>query len=169
MIYRNLFIFTLCAILTIGTISCRRSQKTEPSGTHGFHEIIDSRRYFPENYLEVELPEQRLEILHFHHTIECIECYLIGEALMELLTNNYQEEVNRGLITYRRINSEYLENKPILFDYAVMEEDFITHIMTEELDQITQHHYLWPMALEHSELLKPTLAEIISEYMELLN
>ncbi len=121
--------------------------------------------YFPENLTEMDLPDYRLDIVHFWH--ECLESYFIGEALMEILPEYYQDEVNQGLITYRRVRSQYLENSEIVFNYKAMTEDFVTHLITPDADEMKNHHFLWYIA-EDEEKLHQYLKDMLQSMMSKL-
>ena len=114
------------------------------------------------------MPPTRLDLLRFHHTEECEECFLIGEAVLDILNKEYSPELEQGLITYRAVNSEYLENKPLLLHYGVMEEDFVTNVLSPTLDQIDQHHELWLITKDSSQL-RQALLQIIQERFELID
>jgi hypothetical protein len=124
-------------------------------------------RYYPENFFENELLEFRLDVLRFHHTDECFECLTIGEALLDLLKEDFADDVAQGTITYRAVNSEYFENKPLLMKYGVMEEDFVTHLISQDQDLIQQHHDLWLIA-QNDEELRLALKEIIQSLLNQL-
>ncbi len=127
--------------------------------SHPSQETIIS---YPENYYEMDLPDYRLDIVHFWH--ECLESYYIGEAIKEILQEHYQEEVEQGLITYRLVRSQYLENSELVFNYKAMTEDFVTHLITEEKDEMKNHHFLWYIA-EDEERLRQYLIDMLQSMM----
>lgn len=86
--------------------------------------------YLPEWEWE-ELPESRIELLRFHHTVECEDCRMVGEMVLFLLQNTYSQQAKEGSIIYKSINSELLENKPLLQHFEVMEEDFVINFVNE--------------------------------------
>jgi sortase (surface protein transpeptidase) len=131
------------------------------------HKAIQTIRYYPPNYEKLDLPSTRLDLLRFHHTEECEDCFLIGEAVLDILNKEYSLELEQGFITYRVVNSEYLENKPLLMQYGVMEEDFVTHTLGTEVDKIEQHHDLW-LITKDSIQLRQALVQIIKERLQLI-
>lgn len=136
-------------------------------GKKNEYKEIQTIRYHPSNYQELDLPSTRLDLVRFHHTEECEECFLIGEAVLDILNKEYSQELERGMITYRAVNSEYLENKPLLLHYGVMEEDFVTNVLSPTIDQIEQHHDLW-LITKDSTQLRQALLQIIEERLELI-
>lgn len=121
--------------------------------------------YYPQNFLQMDLPDYRLDMVHFWH--ECLESYFIGEALMEILQEHYQDEIAQGLITYRRVRSQYLENSDIVFNYKAMTEDFVTHLTAPGIDEMKNHHFLWYIA-EDEERLHQYLTDMLQDMMDKL-
>ncbi len=154
--YSFMTIFCLCFILFMSSCRFGAPQTRSP--------IAPSIRYYPENYLQMDLPEYRLDLVRFHHTVECEDCYLIGEAILDVLEKDYSSELSQGIITYRTVNSEYLENKPLLLQYSVMEEDFVSHLISPDHNEIKQHHDLWLM-VDDDEQLRHELTIIIEQMM----
>lgn len=91
--------------------------------------------YLPEWEWE-ELPESRIELLRFHHTVECEDCRMLGEMVLYLLQNTFSQEAREGKIIYQSINSELFENKPLLQHYEVMEEDFVINFVNKGTESV---------------------------------
>jgi hypothetical protein len=151
-------------VLVLSMNACRTTQQTSQQKHNTLAQTI---RYYPAHYLDMDLPTERLDLVRFHHTEECDDCFLIGEAVLDVLNHEYSHELEQGLITYRVVNSEYLENKPLLLKYEVMEEDFATHTLSSSLDQIEQHHDLW-LITDNKLLLRQALLQIIQERLKLI-
>ncbi len=130
------------------------------------HQTFETISYYPENLLEMDLPSERLEILHFRS--DCLESYYIGTILLDLLQTNYAQEVSEGIISYRKIQSEYLENQSLLMQYGAMKEDFISHLIKKDSDRIDQHHLLWYIAEDEEKVIE-YLEKLINESLEKLN
>jgi len=91
---------------------------------------------------------------------------MVGEMVLYLLQNTFNEEAKQGKIIYKSINSELLENKPLLDHFQVMEEDFVINVVTHEEESITHDPEPLALAKEADKLhlyLKEMLAEHISK------
>ncbi|MDD4664197.1 MAG: hypothetical protein PHD83_06015 [Caldisericia bacterium] len=114
-----------------------------------------------------ELPEKRIELLRFHHTVECEDCRMVGEMVLYLLQNTFNEEAKQGKIIYKSINSELLENKPLLDHFQVMEEDFVINVVSQEEESIT--HDPEPLALaKEADKLHIYLKEMLADHLSKL-
>lgn len=156
MIFCFLLLYLLCSFNACTTK--QNSTKTTMSETI---------QYYPENYLELNLPEYRLDIVRTHHTVECVDCLIIHEATLDVLNKEYSNELKQGFITYRAINCEYLENKPLVLKYDAMEEDFITHIVGNGLNIMEKHHDLWLITNDKNKL-REQISAIIKSCMNRL-
>jgi len=124
--------------------------------------------WYPAEWESQEPPENRIELLRFHHTIECEDCRMVGEMVLYILQNTFSEQAKKGIIIYKSINSELLENKPMLDHFQVMEEDFVVNIVTGEQESIT--HDPEPLALaKEADKLHLYLKKMLSDHLSLLN
>lgn len=156
---KNKWILLLIVCLIIP--GCRH----QPGKTSISPKIIPIVWYLPE-WETQELPEKRIELLRFHHTVECEDCRMVGEMVLYLLQNTFNEEAKQGKIIYKSINSELLENKPLLDHFQVMEEDFVINVVSQEEESITHDPQPLALAKEADKLhlyLKAMLSEHISK------
>jgi len=159
--------YSKLVLLMVLVLSMNACQATQQISRQKQKVSAQTIRYYPAHYLDMDLPTERLDLVRFHHTEECDDCLLIGEAVLDILSQEYSHELEQGRITYRAVNSEYLENKPLLLKYEVMEEDFATHTLSSSLDQIEQHHVLW-LITDNKLLLRQALLQIIQERLKLI-
>ena len=164
--HSNIFLKRMILCFLLLSLLCSFSAcKTKQNSTK--KTINKTIQYYPENYLELDLPEYRLDIVRTHHTVECADCLIIHEATLDVLNKEYPDELKKGLITYRAIDCEYLENKPLVLKYDAMEEDFITHIVGNGLNIMEKHHDLW-LLTNNKTKLRSRIATIIESCMNKL-
>jgi len=117
--------------------------------------------YYPANFELLNLPENRIEIIRFHHTEECDDCFIIGNAFLSILKKEYSELCQKGIITYRAVNSELLSNKSLCEKYESLEEDLVLNTVINNKDNLSHLHDLW--------LLTKDLEKLNSKIKELLD
>lgn len=109
-----------------------------------------------------DLPTQRIEILRFHHSVECKDCATIGHFVVYLLKKEFQTECESGKVIYLSVNSDMLENKPLLDKFNVLEEDFVVSIVKGDKEEI--RHDVTPFQLARDgKDLTPFLRKTIQE------
>lgn len=128
---------------------------------------VESVVWFSPEWENQDLPTNRIELLRFHHTVECQDCKMVGEMILFLLQNEFTSETKSGTIIYKSINSELLENKPILQHFEVYEEDFVINRVLD--GQETIYHDPKPLELaKEADKLHQYLKELmISELTKL--
>jgi hypothetical protein len=124
--------------------------------------------YFPENFEDINLPDNRIEIVRFHHTVECKDCLVLGNVVLSILKKDYEDACKNGIITYRSANSELLSNKPLCEKYESLEEDLVFNIVLNNKDQISHHHELWLLASEQKKL-EEKLSELLKKEIETIS
>ena len=156
---KNKWILVLILLLLI--TGCRKN--TERASDKP--KMISIVWYLPE-WDTLELPENRVELLRFHHTVECEDCRMLGEMILYLLQKTFAEEAKQGKIIYKSINSELLENKPLLDHFQVMEEDFVINVVKQEEENVTHDPEPLGLAKEADKLyiyLKALLSDHLSK------
>lgn len=86
-----IFCFLLLSLLCSFNACTTKQNSTKTS-------MSETIQYYPENYLELDLPEYRLDIVRTHHTVECADCLIIHEATLDVLNKEYPDELKQGLI-----------------------------------------------------------------------
>lgn len=124
-------------------------------------EVKSVEYYLPEWEFK-DHPEKRIEIVRFHHTVECKDCATIGHFVIFLLKKEFQKECQDGLIIYRSVNSELLENSHLLDKYNVQEEDFVINIVNGENESIVHDEEPFKLAKDGKDLT-PYLRKIFTE------
>ena len=153
---KNKWIVCWLLVLIVGASSC------SPRSNVSTKEPVKSVEYFLPKWEFEEYPEKRIEIIRFHHTIECRDCETIGHFVIFLLKKEYQQECEEGLIIYRSVNTDLLENQPFIDQYEVLEEDFIITVIDGEKETFVHDETPFKLAREGKDLT-PYLRKVISE------
>jgi hypothetical protein len=61
---------------------------------------------------------QKVEIYHFHGTIQCYSCKTVGAYAEETIISNYLGEIQSGRIVFASINYDLPENKELAVKYG---------------------------------------------------
>lgn len=123
---------------------------------------VKSVEYYLPKWEFIDHPEKRIEILRFHHNVECRDCTTIGHFAIYLLKKEFQKECEKGLLIYRSVNSDLLENKPLLDKYNVLEEDFVVNIVNGEKESIVHDETPFKLAKDGKDLT-PYLRKVFSD------
>lgn len=128
---------------------------------------VKSVEYYLPEWENKEHPAKRIEIVRFHHTVECRDCSIIGHFVLFLLKQEFQKECEEGLIIYRSVNSDLLENQSLLEKYNVLEEDFIINVVQGEKESFVHDEMPFKLAREGKDLT-PYLRKIITDGLKLI-
>ena len=154
-------VFSLIFVLIVSLVSCMPRPKVPLVAP------VKSIEYYLPQWEFKESPEKRIEILRFHHTIECRDCATIGHFVIFLLKKEFQKECEQGLLIYRSVNSDLLENKALLDKYSVLEEDFIVSIVKGEKESFVHDETPFKLAKDGKDLT-PYLRKVFSEGLKSL-
>jgi hypothetical protein len=158
---KNILIVLMLIVMVFSLTSCIPKPRVPIGGE------VKSVEYYLPKWETEEHPEKRIEILRFHHTVECKDCATIGQFVIFLLKKEYQKECETGLIIYRSVNSDLLENKPLLDKYNVLEEDFVINIVNGEKESIVHDETPFKLAREGKDIT-PYLRKVFSEGLKSL-
>ena len=60
----------------------------------------------------------KLEVFHFHASRQCYSCITVGNYAEETLNTYFADELEQGIIVFRKINGELAENRDIVEKYG---------------------------------------------------
>jgi hypothetical protein len=158
---KNKWIVLGLLLLSVTLCSCMPKPRVPIGGE------VKSVEYYLPKWETEEHPEKRIEILRFHHTVECKDCATIGQFVIFLLKKEYQKECESGLIIYRSVNSDLLENKSLLDKYNVLEEDFVINVVNGEKESIVHDEEPFKLA-KNGKDLTPYLRKVFSDGLKSL-
>jgi hypothetical protein len=152
---------SLIFVLIVSLVSCMPRPKIPLVAP------VKSVEYYLPEWEFKDHPEKRIEIVRFHHTVECRDCATIGNFVVFLLKKEFQKECQEGLLIYTSINSELLENSHFLNKYNVQEEDFVVNIVNGEKESIVHDETPFKLAKDGKDLT-PYLRKVFTEGLKSL-
>jgi len=60
---------------------------------------------------------EKIEIIHFHPTQQCLSCKLVGRYAEETVNTYFQNELSNGKLAFMHINGELANNSEIVKKY----------------------------------------------------
>jgi hypothetical protein len=61
---------------------------------------------------------QKIEVIHFHPTQQCVSCRTVGAYAEETVNTFFQNELSTGKLTFQHINGELANNSAIVQKYG---------------------------------------------------
>jgi len=61
---------------------------------------------------------EKIEIIHFHVTQQCLSCILVGGYAEETVNTHFQNELSSGKLVFMHINGELANNSDIVTKYG---------------------------------------------------
>ena len=122
---RMLYFFIVLCIFFGSLTSCSNQKETTKDLS------VQTEYYYPENWSIDNPPEKHVEIVQFYHADKCDTCILLQETLKNLLNTKYRDFSEEGIVIYRGIATNYIENLALKQEFFVMEEDLCGSIFVE--------------------------------------
>lgn len=92
---------------------------------------------------EVEQIADKVEVVHFHATQQCWSCITVGEYALKVIKEKFPEEYKNGIITFKDINGELIENKDIVIKYQASGSSLFVNAITDGRDKIEEDVRVW--------------------------
>ena len=89
------------------------------------------------------LKADKLEIIDFHSTYQCYSCVYIGDKTLEVLENNFAEEMQDGKISFQKINVDEVQNKEITNKYKARGSSLFFNVIIDDQDNISEDAAVW--------------------------
>jgi len=64
-------------------------------------------------------PGQKVIAYYFHVTVRCVTCRTIEEYAKEAVERGFSEELKKGMVEWRPVNVQLLENRHFIKDYRL--------------------------------------------------
>ncbi len=89
------------------------------------------------------VPAERVDVVHFHATQQCISCTAVGRLAKETLEEKFSEEMESERVVFRDINGELPENRDIVFQYQARGSSLFVNALSQGQDHIEEDATVW--------------------------
>jgi len=103
------------------------------------------QRLIPSQAIATSLPSgsEKIEVLHFHATQQCWSCITVGEYALKTIKERFPEEYEKGIIVFKDINGELLENREIVNKFKASGSSLFINAIKDGLDHIEEDVTVW--------------------------
>ena len=89
------------------------------------------------------LPADKIEVVHFHATQQCVSCITVGKYALKTIKDKFPEEYASGEIVFKEINGELPENQAIVKKYQARGSSLFVNAIRGSNDEITEDTTVW--------------------------
>lgn len=139
-------ILTLLIVLGISSSKTKDVSKIESDITQQEQLPVNINNQFEQQAqtpLENKKSAQKIEVVHFHATQQCISCITVGEFALKTIKERFPEEYTNGVIVFKDINGELPENKDMVMKYKATGSSLFVNAITDGLDNIKENTTVW--------------------------
>ena len=86
---------------------------------------------------------QKIEVVHFHATQQCISCITVGEYALKKIKERFPEEYANGTIVFKEINGELKENSDMVMRYKATGSSLFVNTIIDGKDNIEEDTTVW--------------------------
>lgn len=133
-IFSLIFLFLLLVIITGCNEQTSKTQNNNSSKTNNINNYPMS---------SAEQVAEKLEIYYFHRTVRCYSCRTVGQYVREVIEQKYTKQLKNGVIDFRELNVELLENKEIAKKYQASGSSLFINRIINNRDNIEQDTNVW--------------------------
>jgi len=98
------------------------------------------------------LGAEKIEVLHFHTTQQCISCINIGKFTKAVIEEKFTQEVKDGKIVFKTINIDLPENFKIAQDYKVSGSALYLNAIKDGKDNLEEDTTVWRLVTNETQL-----------------
>lgn len=102
---------------------------------------------------EIPLPADKITIIHFHATQQCVSCIAVGNLALKTLETNFAAELNSGKITYQDVNVELPENQTLVDQYQARGAALFLNVINENKDHIMEDVTVWRLINDEEQFI----------------
>ncbi|MCX6727104.1 MAG: nitrophenyl compound nitroreductase subunit ArsF family protein [Candidatus Shapirobacteria bacterium] len=108
----------------------------------------------PTQTISTSLPSgsEKIEVLHFHATQQCISCINIGKFTKAVIEEKFPEEMQNGKIIFKTINIDLPENYKIANDYKVSGSALYINAIKDGNDNREEDTTVWRLVTNEAQL-----------------
>ena len=89
------------------------------------------------------LPADKIEVVHFHATEQCVSCITVGKYALQTIKDKFPKEYASGQIVFKEINAELPENQAIVNKYQARGSSLFVNAIRGSNDEITEDTTVW--------------------------
>ncbi len=102
---------------------------------------------------KVEMPADKIEVVHFHGTHQCWSCITVGKYALETIKERFPEEYANGTIVFKDVNGELQENKDMVMKYQARGSSLFINAITDGKDKIKEDVTVWRLVGNESRFI----------------
>ncbi len=89
------------------------------------------------------LNAEKIEVIHFHSTQQCWACITVGELALKTIEQEFPEEYDQGVITFRDVNVDLAENKELASKFKARGSSVFVNAIVQGEDNIEEDVAVW--------------------------
>lgn len=94
---------------------------------------------------------EKIEVLHFHATKQCISCINIGKFTKTTIQEKFPDEFKSGKIVFKEVNIDLLENYKIAQDYKVSGSALFINAIKNGQDNKEEDTMVWRLVTNETQ------------------
>jgi len=147
---KKYFIFGLIAIILVLIFAVFKPFKQKEEAVLS----VENEQPAPTQTISTTLPAkaEKIEVLHFHTTKQCISCINIGKFTKATIEEKFPEEFKSGKIVFREINIDLPENYKIAQDYKVSGSALFINAIKDGQDYKEEDVTVWRLVTNETQL-----------------
>jgi len=113
-----------------------------------------SQSPIPTQTITTSLPSgaEKIEVLHFHATQQCISCINVGKFAKSVIEEKFPEEMKNGKIIFKTINIDLPENYKTAQDYKVSGSALFINAIKGGEDNKEEDTTVWRLIVNEAQM-----------------
>ena len=137
-------------VLVVGTLMIKGSSSPSANKT----EVpITETAITPASAPMSVVPADRIEVIHFHGTQQCVSCITVGKFALKTIQDKLPAEYASGKIVFKEINGELPENEAIVTKYQARGSSLFVNAIRGEKDEIAEDTTVWRLVNSEEQYL----------------
>ena len=99
------------------------------------------------------LPADKIEVVHFHATQQCVSCITVGKYALQTIKDKFPKEYASGKIVFKEINGELPENQAIVNKYQARGSSLFVNAIRGDKDDIAEDTTVWRLINSESQFI----------------
>lgn len=98
-------------------------------------------------------PAEKIEVVHFHGTQQCVSCITVGEFALKTIKEKFPKEFASGKIVFKEINDELKENQFMVMKYKARGSSLFVNSIVEGKDNIKEDVTVWRLVNDEEQFM----------------